>query len=318
MQEMDIAELHWLMGMIQHLEVGLVALDRDCRIKVWNTFMANHSGLSPDRVRDKPLFELFPEIPEAWFRRKIDTALTLNQRAFIIAEQRPWLFRFRNFRPITGGSEYMFQNVTIVPLSGHTGTIDHVCLMVYDVTETMLSRQGLTAANARLMHLSRTDRLTELNNRGYWEECLAREYKRWQRTHQPMSVIMFDIDHFKKVNDGYGHPAGDEVIRTVSRVLRKNLRETDIPGRYGGEEFGVILVNTDAASAHYVAERLRKRVEATEAVHDGTAIHFTISLGVSELNDSMLDYKHWLETSDQALYASKEGGRNRATVYGAS
>lgn len=318
MQEMDIGELHWLMGMIQHLEVGLVALDRDCRIKVWNTFMANHSGLSPDRVRDKPLFELFPEIPEAWFRRKIDTVLTLNQRAFIIAEQRPWLFRFRNFRPITGGSEYMFQNVTIVPLSGHTGTIDHVCLMVYDVTETMLNRQALTAANGRLMHLSRTDRLTELNNRGYWEECLAREYKRWQRTHQPMSVIMFDIDHFKKVNDGYGHPAGDEVIRTVSRVLRKNLRETDIPGRYGGEEFGVILVNTDAASAHYVAERLRKRVEATEAVHDSTAIRFTISLGVSELNDGMSDYKHWLETADQALYASKEGGRNRTTVYGAA
>lgn len=126
---------------------------------------------------------------------------------------------------------------------------------------------------------------------------------------------MFDIDHFKKVNDTYGHQAGDEVIRLVSSTLRKNLRQTDIAGRYGGEEFGVILADTSAKSAVVFCERLRKQIEAAEVHHDGQTIKVTVSLGISEIHPDKDDYKQWLECADQALYRCKENGRNQTQIY---
>ena len=173
----------------------------------------------------------------------------------------------------------------------------------------------LEAANNELQKLSRTDRLTRLNNRGYWEECLQREFMRVKRTRQPATLVMFDIDHFKKVNDTYGHQAGDEVIRQTAAILRESVRETDVAGRYGGEEFGVILIDTSAGNAKIFAERLRERIEALTVEYDDMKINFTISLGIAGIGENTESYKQWLECSDQALYQSKESGRNQVTVY---
>src|SRR5690606_608652 len=151
---------------------------------------------------------------------------------------------------------------------------------------------------------------------GYWEECLTREFSRFKRYHTTSSVVMFDIDHFKPVNDTYGHQAGDEVIRMVAKTLRDNLRQTDIGGRYGGEEFGVILGNTNASDALIFCERIREQIQAQAVVHEEHTLHVTVSLGISEATDSISDYREWLEQADQALYASKEGGRNRTTIFG--
>jgi diguanylate cyclase (GGDEF)-like protein len=125
---------------------------------------------------------------------------------------------------------------------------------------------------------------------------------------------MFDIDHFKKVNDTYGHQTGDAVIRMTADILRDTVRTTDVCGRYGGEEFAVILVNTRQADALTVAERLRTRIEACTVEHEAQNIRYTISLGVAELAGAMPDYKAWLERADQAVYESKHAGRNRSTV----
>lgn len=163
--------------------------------------------------------------------------------------------------------------------------------------------------------LSRTDRLTELNNRGYWEECLQNEFDRVKRTRQPASLIIFDIDHFKKVNDTYGHMAGDEVIRQTAAVLRGGIRDTDIPGRYGGEEFVLILIDTKPDSAYILAERLRKKIEALTVKYEDMEIKFTVSLGVSEPLEDCENYMKWLGRADNALYVSKESGRNQTTVY---
>jgi predicted signal transduction protein with EAL and GGDEF domain len=143
----------------------------------------------------------------------------------------------------------MFQNITLIPLTGTSGEVSHICLIVYDVTDVAMSKQAITAANAKLERLSRTDRLTGLNNRGYWEECLAAEFRRFARTGQKATLVMFDIDHFKKVNDTHGHSAGDAVICTIAKLLARCMRDTDIGGRYGGEEFAVVLVDTDLAAA---------------------------------------------------------------------
>jgi diguanylate cyclase (GGDEF)-like protein len=209
----------------------------------------------------------------------------------------------------------MYQNITFLPLMGIDGNIRNIAIVIYDVTEAAVGKQKLEGANNELATLSRTDRLTQLNNRGYWEECLIAEYERYKRTSQPVTLIMFDIDHFKNVNDTYGHQAGDEVIRQTSRTLRRTIRKTDIAGRYGGEEFAVLLVDTSNENALILAERLRKRIEALTIEYEDMSIQFNISLGVSELNRDIKSYKDWIESADQALYYSKENGRNQTTVY---
>ena len=188
-------------------------------------------------------------------------------------------------------------------------------ISIYDVTDIASNRNALEKANLELETLSRTDMLTQLNNRGYWEECLSTEFSRFQRYKTTCSVIMFDIDHFKNVNDTFGHQAGDEAIRLVSKILLKNLRATDIAGRYGGEEFGVILGNTDAESALTFCERIREEIAEAEVNFEGQSIKFTVSLGISQAVESIPDYVTWLSEADQALYASKEGGRNQTQIF---
>jgi len=311
----ELDELHCLMGVIHSINVGIVVIDKEYTIKLWNSFMVNRSGKRADIVMGKNLFDLFPEVPQKWFERKVESVFMLANRAFTTWEQRPYLFKFKNYRPITGSAPYMYQNITFLPLMGVDGKIKNIGIVIYDVTDAAVGKQELENANDELAVLSRTDSLTQLNNRGYWEECLASEFDRYKRTSQPVTLIMFDIDHFKDVNDTYGHPAGDEVIRQTSKVFRRTIRKTDIAGRYGGEEFAVLLVDTKSDNALILAERLRKRIEALIVKHDGLEIKFQISLGVSELNGQVKDYKQWFEQADQALYYSKENGRNQTTVY---
>ncbi len=311
----DSNELHWLMGVVHSINVGIVVIDRNFTIKLWNEFMVNRSGMRADIAMGKNIFQLFPEIPDAWFKRKVESVYTLASRAFTTWEQRPYLFKFKNYRPISGSTEFMYQNITFLPLLGIDGQIQNIGIVVYDVTEAAIGKRKLQHANEELANLSRTDALTKLNNRGYWEECLENEFDRFKRTGQATSLVMFDIDHFKKVNDTFGHQAGDEVIRQASHTLRRTIRKTDIAGRYGGEEFGVILVDTPAENAMLLAERLRKRIEALTVRHENLKMQFTISLGVSELNKTIGSYKNWLEQGDSALYFSKEHGRNQSTLY---
>lgn len=314
-QHVDLGEFHWLMDVLQSIDVGLVVLDRELRVCVWNGFMENYSGRRPSTVIGKSVFELSPAVPEDWFRRKLETVFLLKNRAFTTWEQRPFLFRFKNTRPITGSADFMYQNVTFLPLTSLDGETKHIGIVIYDVTDIAVNKIELQKANAQLQSLSRTDRLTQLYNRGYWEECLVREYDRIRRTRQPSSLIMFDIDHFKKVNDTYGHQVGDEVIRNTAQMLRQSIRSTDIAGRYGGEEFGIILVDTEADGALVVAERLRKNIEAYVVTADSHSVRYTISLGVSAFYPELKDHKHWIASADQALYDSKHGGRNRSTVF---
>lgn len=313
--EEDISEMHLLLGIIHNVDVGLVVLDRDYRIKIWNHFMWNHSGINPFTLTDKNLFEEFPELPAQWLQKKLDTVFLLNNRAFSSWQQRPFIIRFNSYNPITGRSDTMFQNMTIFPLTGISGDVEHVCLMLYDATDAALDETALQSLNEELDRLGRTDGLTGLLNRRAWENSLQTEFKRFTRSEKPSTLVMFDIDHFKKVNDTYGHQAGDEVIRVTSALLQETKREMDIAGRYGGEEFCVILLDTDSQGGMIFAERLRKAVEATLVTYEDQAIHFCISLGVAEISKEIGHHTAWLERADKALYHSKEGGRNRATLH---
>ena len=309
----DVSEIHWLMDMFQTVDVGLVVLSADYRIQVWNGFMENHSGLTPRQVRDRYLFDLFSEIDEDWLRRKCDPVILLKNRAFTIWEQRPYIFKFRNYRPITGSAEYMYQNSTIFPLTDTMGRVTHLCLIIYDVTDVAVSRLELESMNGQLRTLSKTDFLTSLNNRGFLEEALINEYKRIKRSGHHSTLLMCDIDHFKRVNDTFGHAAGDAVIQHVAVAVKKNLRSTDVAGRYGGEEFAVLLLDTTVEQAMFFAERLRKNVEAMAVEYNQQILRVTVSIGVAEYREEMSEYRDWIEAADKALYQSKAAGRNCIT-----
>ena len=316
MSETDssIDELHELLSILQHVDVGLVMLDLDCNILLWNSFMENHSGMGRADVDGKSLFELFPNISREWFSKKIDAVAHLNSRSFSVWKQRPFLMKFQSYRPITSRSEWMYQNVTIFPIVSLRGTVDKVCLMIYDVTDMALREQSIQTANQQLEELSKVDGLTQLLNRRAWEELLSIEYKRLLRSQATSTLVMLDIDHFKRVNDNYGHQAGDEIIRMVSQQLRQQKRDSDIAGRYGGEEFGVILPDTNGQGGIVFCERLRKAIESTVVEYDGKPIPVTVSLGLAEVSFDSDTHIKWLQHSDEALYASKENGRNRCTL----
>jgi len=167
--------------------------------------------------------------------------------------------------------------------------------------------------NRLLSEISRTDGLTRLLNRRYWEEAVAAEFERCQRGGQRAALLMLDIDHFKAINDRHGHPAGDEVIRKLGSILRDTLRQQDVPGRYGGEEFGIVLPDTGAAGAEAIAERVRKRIESTTLTASG--IRGTVSIGIAEVDVQDRDYSVWIAHADRALYSAKERGRNRVVRY---
>ncbi len=166
-----------------------------------------------------------------------------------------------------------------------------------------------------LEKLSKQDGLTNLINRKQLETELSKEFFRAQRYHTDMSFAMFDLDHFKKVNDTYGHPAGDEVLKRMALVSLNTMRITDVVGRYGGEEFSIILPGVDVQHAEAALERLRSVIADNPIQFEDQQISITISIGVTQLHPGIKDYQTLIAEADKALYQSKHNGRNRVTVF---
>ncbi len=169
-------------------------------------------------------------------------------------------------------------------------------------------------SNIRLSELSKTDGLTGLKNRRAFDESLKEELCRAQRMHYPLSLVLLDIDHFKRINDEYGHPAGDYCLQQLAVCMQKSVgRVSDTLARYGGEEFAVILPDTATADAFHVAEQIRQAVLLQDVVFEGVHIPLTVSAGVctGERTDKSVGAEKLLALADKALYAAKNGGRNR-------
>jgi diguanylate cyclase (GGDEF)-like protein len=170
--------------------------------------------------------------------------------------------------------------------------------------------QSLTEQNVLLRELTVVDELTGLRNRRFLDRALRYEIARAKRYEHLVSVILIDVDHFKKVNDTYGHPEGDRVLRELARILENGLRQTDVAARYGGEEFCLVLPETVPEGAFKVAERVRAAVES----HDWGQLKVTASLGVATTGPEIEDGDALLRAADHALYVAKRSGRNRVEI----
>jgi len=176
---------------------------------------------------------------------------------------------------------------------------------------------GLQQALAREQRVSRTDSLTETNNRRFFFEVASHEFAVAKRYGQPLSISIFDIDHFKGFNDKYGHQVGDEILINVAQIAQEQLRDADIFARYGGEEFVVLLPKCGAHDSEIVAERIRESVAAYQMDVDGNKVSVTISVGVAECLESTVSLDEFVQQADKAMYAAKDAGRNCVVVYSA-
>lgn len=300
------------------IEVGIVILDDDFKVQVWNKFMENHGGKRAGEIVGQSLFSHFPEIEEQWLRTKVDPVFNLKSPVFIIWEQRPYLFKFGCNRPVTCAAEHMYQNVTMFPIIDDHGNVSQFCMLVYDVTEQALGKLGMEKLNGELETASRVDGLTGLYNRRYWQERFDEVFKLCVRRDKPSTAMMLDIDHFKRINDSFGHQAGDKVIKMLAALIKRCIRETDLAGRYGGEEFAIILTDSAVEDATIVAERIRQLAQRLTVEHEGETIQFTVSIGLSQFDPEFSSAMAWLELADQALYAAKQNGRNQFRVFAPS
>jgi diguanylate cyclase (GGDEF)-like protein len=173
----------------------------------------------------------------------------------------------------------------------------------------------LEEKNRELQELAYYDPLTGLPNRRFFFEHASLIFEEVKRHEKPLSLLSMDIDHFKKINDTYGHDVGDVVLKTFANVLRGIVRQSDICARLGGEEFVVLLPNTDLEGAKVLAERIRTAVAKNPVEHDSTVIVFTVSIGVSQYRKGMQNIYELIKEADIALYRAKEGGRNRVEVF---
>lgn len=190
-------------------------------------------------------------------------------------------------------------------------TVPFLC--AYTVTLSVLTyrlAQRIREQNRELERLNRTDPVMQLPNRPHFEKRAAQELTRFHRTGRPASILLVDVDRFKRINDRHGHGMGDVVLKRIGALLRDGVREIDLAARYGGDEFAVLLVETDAAAAERIAERIRQAA-ALEVFEAEPGLSCTLSIGVAEVHGDDASLDTWVRAADAALYRAKAAGRNR-------
>lgn len=308
----------WLTGpILEQLSSGVLVVDEEFQLVYLNTFLQRHSSVQLTEAKGKSLFKVFADLPEAWLRRKFASVLELQSPSFSSWEQRQYVIKLPHLRPVTSSSQYMAQNCTMLPLNNPSGR-RHVCMLIEDATDAFVYQQHLQTTLQKLEQSNRVDGLTQALNRRYWEEQLKLEVQRAQRYQQPLSLLLFDLDKFKQLNDQYGHLGGDSVLIELTARVRGLLRDTDWFGRYGGEEFGIVLTNTALAGAMEVAERICLAVSSKAVTFHEHSIQSSISVGVAQL-DAAGERAHevLIGQADMALYNAKREGRNRVVSYSA-
>lgn len=299
---------------LERVGFGIFVLDREMNVLMWNRFMQDHSGVAADDVIGRNLFDCFPDLPRAWLTRKLDSVFQLGSFALSSWEQRPYLFRFEHDRPITGGVDFMQQDCTFMPLTCGR-EVEAVCVTISDVTHVSVMQREREEAVAKLREHANRDGLTGIANRRYFEARLRDEFARWQRYGGNLSVLLFDLDHFKTINDRFGHAVGDTVLRVMAKRVAEIVRAQDTFGRFGGEEFALLLPCTGIDEAMRVAEKVRRAIGGTPVDAEGVCVPVTASVGCASAHAGAQTCEILVNEADAALYRAKRLGRDRSVAY---
>ena len=281
----------FLQDLIEHSGTLIFAKDKEGRYLLINQMYEKLTGHHRDQVLGRTDFEIYSG----------EDALIFTENDKFVIES----MKTRRYEELLGAHHFL---TTKFPLLDADGNVNGVCGISADITEQKELQK-------KMEWLANTDALTRLVNRRRFHELADLEISRARRFIHSLSVLMLDIDNFKSINDNYGHDVGDKVIAYIGDMCRNELRDIDIAGRLGGEEFAILLPDTSPETALQVAERLRHEIENYEMEFSGGAVlKFTVSIGCVSSTDLSLDVEQLLKRADQCLYEAKKSGRNRVVV----
>ncbi|MBS1138734.1 MAG: hypothetical protein H6R13_187 [Proteobacteria bacterium] len=288
---------NFLADVIEHSGAATYVKNCEGQYLLVNRQYEDVTGKLREQTLGKTDAELFPEAVAEAYRRVDLEVMTSGQTIEaeeILHDER---------------GEFHFLSVKF-PTRNGAGEITGICGMSTDITQLKRNQKELE-------RLSQYDALTNLFNRRHFFSLARHELSRSARYDSDLSVMMIDIDHFKKINDSYGHKAGDVVLAKVAQQISEALRKTDLAGRLGGEEFAILLPETDLEQARIVAERLRTQVaETAHYLGAGKTLSCTLSIGIAAMTEKKTDLETLLHHADTALYAAKNSGRNKVTGAG--
>jgi len=296
-------QLRQLSSAVEHSPAAIMITDVDGNIEYINQKFTAVSGYTLDEIRGKnPRILKSDETPPEVYSQLWETILSGKE----------WRGEFLN-RKKNGQLYWEYASVSVIEDSREN--ITHFVSVTEEITDRKEAEEKIKRLNAGLEQLAMTDYLTSLYNRRYFMQRGAQEFKRAKRNKQSLTLLMLDIDNFKKVNDSLGHEAGDMALQQVAAALKAGLRETDILGRIGGEEFSILLPNTSLDEAVILAERIRRTMTDSPIETLDEALIITICIGVADYTDEMSGIDDLLRNADIALYNAKHSGRNRVVKY---
>lgn len=343
----ELGDIHWLMDILQNIDVGLVVMDSEYRIQLWNGFMESHSGLSPQVAKGENLFKLFPDIPEAWFREKCQPVFQLKTRTFTIWEQRPYLFHFKNYRPITGRATFMYQNTAIIPLESISRSIDNICVIIYDVTDIAVSRRdhelqlaaiqpGLASPGpsagiiAPALSVSSTSTATSKAEtapppvatapiasaptpasvaaaNAAESATLVRDRNSWDDILNRQLARCVRSEQPACLVCMQIDSVTDHYDESLLALFNRSLRQSDTAYHCDDLLFA-LLDNSDAGDARFFAERVRKAIKRL-------GDHYSVSIGIAPYIDEFESGEDWQLAAEEALLQARHQGQDCNQVF---
>ena len=302
--------------LLDHLSIGITVIDPEMKILFWNRWLAEHSLLSSETICGQKLQNIFPNLQKSKLLKMIKKVFASGQPIFSNNKV------YANPFPFYSGRSYiekklspMEQTVIISPMKDDGDNTVQVLITVFDISDWISNQKTLLKSKDEMERLSHTDYLTQIPNRRNIMDRLSEELRTHRRKNRPMSIAMLDIDHFKAVNDDYGHQCGDMVLHTTAQLISDMLRAYDAIGRYGGEEFLIILPETTSEQALAICNRIRILVQNHPHSYNGRKLQITLSIGISVKHaDDNIIIDKLIAEADRCLYIAKESGRNRTEM----
>jgi len=292
-------------SLLDVVENGVLILDRNLSVHFWNNWLTANTSILKKDIEGANLVSFFDEKLFKSLKRKIKISLSLNRSTFIDAKVNKYLIPIKREKITHSIFTFMQQDITIKPFRDNL-----VVVLIYDVTPLLEAEYVISKQLEQFRTLATTDNLTQIYNRQKFNTVIEEEIKRASRYKRSLSLILFDIDHFKSVNDIYGHLVGDDILKAMVDVVSSHIRISDIFARWGGEEFTILIPETDINGAKILAEKLRSKI--AETVFDVVG-HKTCSFGVTTYNGQTKE--EFINEADTALYFIKENGRDNVGYF---